>query len=99
MHLSQVLTFTHCRHIHHLVSMCLCRCNKWGRRVAAGRQAELAAEHGERAGGVHPMVIMSWKSTFMVPRLCAGAISARYSGATCTGASLHLSRRAKSLAP
>lgn len=37
------------------------------------------------------MVIMSWKSTFMVPRLCAGAISARYSGATCTGASPHLS--------
>lgn len=29
------------------------------------------------------MVIMSWNSTFMVPRLCAGAISARYSGTTC----------------
>lgn len=39
------------------------------------------------------MVIISWKSTFMVPRLCAGAISARYSGATCTDGSLQLSRR------
>ena len=37
------------------------------------------------------MVIMSWKSTFMVPRLCAGAISARYRGATCTRGSPHLS--------
>ena len=36
-------------------------------------------------------MIMSWKSTFMVPRLCAGAISARYRGATCTAGSAHLS--------
>ena len=45
----------------------------------------------ERAAGQgqHPMVIMSWKSTFMVPRVCAGAISARYSGATCPSSSLH----------
>ena len=46
-------------------------------------QAE--CQGGSSGQGQHPMVIMSWKSTFMVPRLCAGAISARYSGTTCAG--------------